>query len=38
MVMNNRFAEYQGVITGPRMEGQAWNTTGEKWTWVAEKR
>jgi hypothetical protein len=38
MEMNNRYAEYQGVITGTRMEGQGWNTKGRKWTWVAEKR
>ena len=38
MEMNNRYSEYEGVITGVHMKGHGWNTTGRKWTWAAEKR
>ena len=36
MEMNNRYAEYQGIITGNKMEGNAWNVKGHHWTWTAE--
>jgi hypothetical protein len=38
MEMNNKYAEYEGIITGNKMQGNAWNVKGLKWTWVAEKQ
>jgi hypothetical protein len=38
METNNRFSERLGMITGTQMEGQAWNSRDEKWTWKAEKK
>lgn len=38
METNKRYSEYQGVINGAHIEGQAWNIKGRRWTWVAEKR
>jgi outer membrane biogenesis lipoprotein LolB len=36
--MNKRFSEHKGTIKGDRMEGEAWNTKGHRWTWVADKK
>ena len=38
MEMNDKYAEREGTITGNRMEGNAWNIRGLKWTWTAEKQ
>ncbi|OEU74963.1 MAG: hypothetical protein BA869_00065 [Desulfuromonadales bacterium C00003107] len=38
METNNKYTERQGIISGNRMEGQAWNAEGRRWTWVAEKK
>lgn len=38
METNNRYTERQGIISGNRMEGKAWNKEGRRWTWVAEKK
>jgi hypothetical protein len=38
METNDRYSEYRGLISDTRMDGEAWDTTGRKWTWVAEKR
>jgi hypothetical protein len=35
---NNHYADYEGTITGGRMEGSAHNKPGESWTWSVEKR
>ena len=38
MQRNNKYAEYKGTIQENRMEGEAWNRTGKRWTWSAEKQ
>jgi hypothetical protein len=38
MEMNNRYSEYEGTITGKSMTGRAWNVTGLKWTWAADRK
>lgn len=38
METNNKYSEYQGLISGNRMQGKAWNTNGQRWTWEAEKK
>jgi hypothetical protein len=38
MSINNKFSERLGRIIGTHMEGNAWNTKGQKWTWTADKR
>ncbi len=36
--MNNKFTEYNGLITGTHIEGTAHNVRGKNWTWKADKR
>lgn len=38
MEMNKKYSEHKGTIKGLRMEGEAWNVQGHRWTWVAEKQ
>ncbi|MFM9376269.1 hypothetical protein [Gordonia sp. VNK21] len=38
MEMNNRYAEYRGVIDGDTMRGSAGNITGKTWTWSLTRR
>jgi hypothetical protein len=38
MEMTNKYAEYKGVIKGDKMEGNAWNVTGLRWTWTVVKQ
>ena len=35
MEMNNRFCEFIGTTTGTRIEGEAHNVNGVKWSWYA---
>lgn len=37
METNQKYSEYQGVITGTRMKGQAWNRKGHRWSWEADE-
>ncbi|MDM8519927.1 hypothetical protein QUF64_07770 [Anaerolineales bacterium HSG6] len=37
MSMNNKYSECEGIISGNRMSGKAWNRVGAQWTWEAEK-
>jgi|GEM_PF-1137190 hypothetical protein len=34
----NHYSEYQGTISGNRMEGSASNDAGKSWTWSADKQ
>jgi len=36
METNNKYAEYQGQVSGTHMEGKAWNVKNRKWTWQAD--
>lgn len=38
MEFNNRYAEYDGTVTGSKMEGKANNVAGRNWTWDLEKK
>lgn len=38
MEMNNKYAEYHGVVTGLEIKGTAHNVTGKKWTWTVKKK
>jgi formylglycine-generating enzyme required for sulfatase activity len=38
METNKKYAEFQGLIRGDRMEGNAWNVKGLRWTWTADKK
>ncbi|NQT15803.1 MAG: SUMF1/EgtB/PvdO family nonheme iron enzyme, partial [Planctomycetes bacterium] len=36
--MNNKYSERRGSIRGERIEGDAWNVKGKRWTWSVEKQ
>jgi hypothetical protein len=38
MEMNNKYAEYNGVITGHEIKGTAHNIVGKRWTWAVKKK
>jgi hypothetical protein len=38
METNNNYSEYEGKITGNRIEGNAWNIEERKWVWGADKK
>jgi hypothetical protein len=35
---NKKISEYEGVINGDTIAGNAWNQDGHKWTWIAERQ
>ncbi|MDQ6963141.1 MAG: hypothetical protein Q9M28_11565 [Mariprofundaceae bacterium] len=35
---NKKYSEYEGVINGNTMQGKAWNTQKDTWTWTATKK
>lgn len=37
METNGHYADWKGTIRGDRMEGEAWNQQGRKWTWQAQR-
>lgn len=38
MEFNNRYAEYDGTITGSKMKGDGANIAGRSWKWDLEKK
>jgi hypothetical protein len=38
MEFNDRYAEYDGVLNGTRLEGKARNVAGQQWTWELERK
>jgi hypothetical protein len=38
LITTTKFATRQGLISGNRMQGDAWNVRGNRWTWVGDKR
>ncbi len=38
MEMNQKYAEYRGVIQGNRIDGKSSNRVGHKWTWKVWKQ
>jgi hypothetical protein len=38
IITTTKFSTRQGLIKGNRMQGDAWNVRGDRWTWVGDKR
>jgi hypothetical protein len=38
IITTTKFSTRQGLIKGMRMQGDAWNVRGDRWTWVGDKR
>ncbi len=38
LITTTKFSTRQGLIKGTRMQGDAWNVRGDRWTWVGDKR
>ena len=38
LITTTKFATRQGLISGSRMQGDAWNVRGNRWTWVGDRK
>lgn len=38
LITTTKFTTRQGLINGKRMQGDAWNVRGQRWTWLGDKR
>lgn len=38
LITTTKYTTRQGLINGNRMQGDAWNVRGQRWTWLGDKR